>query len=53
MNYTCDEYGGMRLTPVTIIAGLVLRKMYVYTRYVFLVTSSPLDCVSTMEAVFS
>lgn len=41
----------MRLTPVTVIAGLVLRKRY--TRYVFLVTSSPLDCVSTMEAVFS
>jgi len=49
MNYTYDEYGGMRLTPVNVIAGLVLRKRY--TRYVFLVTSSSVDCISTMEAV--
>ena len=48
MNYTYGEYGGR---PVTVIAGLVLRKRY--TRYVFVVTSTPLDCVSVMDAVFS
>jgi hypothetical protein len=51
MEYTYEEYGGMRLTPVAVIAGLVLHKRH--THYVFLVASSTLDCFSTMEVVFS
>lgn len=50
MEYTY-EYGCMRLTLVTVIAGLVLRKRN--TQYVFLVRSSPFDFISTTEAVFS
>ena len=51
MEYTYDEYGDVPVAPVPVIVGLVLRKGN--THYIFLVTSSSLDCASTIEAMSS